>query len=99
MLGHGPVGEVDLAGAGVEKLDEAIRRIGRSAGAELVDLYRVDVSHFLGGCFGALAAFVEFVHEALPTRSPLKAAGPEVTLKVALAFAPGAMVSVKVFEL
>ena len=28
--------------------------------------------------------------EALPTRSPLKAAGPEVTLKVALTLAPGA---------
>src|ERR1043166_8379250 len=34
------------------------------------------------------------VHEAFPTRSPLKAAGPEVTLKVALAVAPGATESV-----
>src|SRR5512143_232545 len=34
--------------------------------------------------------FAWFVHEALPTRSPLKAAGPEVTLKVALTVAPGA---------
>src|ERR1700693_3529096 len=33
---------------------------------------------------------VWFVHWALPTRSPLKAAGPEVTLKVALTLAPGA---------
>src|ERR1700688_1317174 len=33
---------------------------------------------------------VWFVHWALPTRSPLKAAGPEVTLKVALTRAPGA---------
>ncbi len=31
-----------------------------------------------------------FVQEALPTRSPLKAAFPEVTLKVALTPAPGA---------
>src|SRR5216683_91764 len=31
-----------------------------------------------------------FVHEALPIRSPLKAAGPEVTLNVALTLAPGA---------
>src|SRR5881398_3516428 len=31
-----------------------------------------------------------FVHEALPIRSPLKAAGPAVTLKVALTLAPGA---------
>ncbi len=31
-----------------------------------------------------LAPFVGFVHEALPIRSPLKGAGPEVTLKVAL---------------
>src|ERR1017187_2020319 len=34
--------------------------------------------------------FAGFVHEALPTRSPLNAAGPEVTLKVALTLAPGA---------
>src|SRR5580693_5187892 len=33
---------------------------------------------------------VWFVHEALPARSPLNAAGPEVTLKVALTLAPGA---------
>src|ERR1044071_3433683 len=37
-----------------------------------------------------LPPFVGFVHEALPTRSPLKATGPEVTLKVALTLAPGA---------
>ena len=41
---------------------------------------------------------VEFVHEALPTRSPLKAAGPEVTLKVALTVAPGATGSANVFD-
>src|ERR1035441_5162084 len=38
------------------------------------------------------------VHEALPTRSPLKAAGPEVTLKVALTVAPGATGSANVFD-
>src|ERR1019366_74121 len=37
------------------------------------------------------------VQEALATRSPLKAAGPEVTLKVALTVAPGATGSAKVF--
>src|ERR1051326_3471030 len=31
-----------------------------------------------------------FVQETLPARSPLKAAGPAVTLKVALTLAPGA---------
>src|SRR5215472_11781440 len=31
-----------------------------------------------------------FVHAALPTRSPLKGTGPEVTLKVALTLATGA---------
>src|SRR3954469_5092023 len=36
------------------------------------------------------APFAGFVHEALPTRSPLKAADPEVTLKVALTLASGA---------
>src|SRR5579862_3177352 len=39
-----------------------------------------------------------FVHEALVTMSPLKAAGPEVTLKVALTVAPGATGSANVFD-
>src|ERR1035441_728594 len=38
------------------------------------------------------------VHETLATKSPLKAAGPEVTLKVALTLAPGATGSAKVFD-
>src|SRR5215813_507244 len=37
-----------------------------------------------------LTPFAGFVHEALPIRSPLNAAGPEVTLKVALTLVPGA---------
>src|SRR5450759_159713 len=37
-----------------------------------------------------LAPLVWFVHCAWPARSPLKAAGPEVTLNVALTLAPGA---------
>src|SRR5580658_9925945 len=37
-------------------------------------------------CFRPLVG----VHEALPTKSPLKAVGPEVTLKVALTLAPAA---------
>src|ERR1019366_4427128 len=44
-------------------------------------------------CFLPLAGFVQ---EALPMRSPLKAAGPEVTLKVAVALAPGAIGSANV---
>ena len=39
-----------------------------------------------------------FVHRALPTRSPLNAAGPEVTLKVALTLAPGATGSANDFD-
>src|SRR6476620_4193617 len=39
------------------------------------------------------------VHEALPTMSPLNDAEPEVTLKVALTLAPGAIGSANVFEL
>src|SRR3954465_4461219 len=35
---------------------------------------------------------------ALPTRSPLKAAAPEVTLKVALTVAPGATASLNVTD-
>ena len=46
-------------------------------------------------CFPPL---VELVHEAFPTRSPLNAAGPEVTLKVALTLAPGAIGSANVFD-
>src|SRR5215472_17705443 len=44
-------------------------------------------SAVVSDCFAPVAWFV---HWALPTRSPLKAAGPEVTLKVALTVAPGA---------
>src|SRR3954447_14350170 len=39
-----------------------------------------------------------FVDDALATRSPLKAAGPEVTRKVALTLAPGATGSSNVFD-
>src|ERR1039458_7890718 len=39
------------------------------------------------------------VHAALATRSPLKGAGPEVTLKLALTLAPGATGSAKVFTI
>src|SRR5438876_451914 len=42
---------------------------------------------------------LEYVHETLPTRSPLKAAGADVTLKVALTLAPGATGSVSVFDI
>src|SRR5664279_2308149 len=45
----------------------------------------------------AVDSFPPLVHTALPTRSPLKAAGPEVTLKVVLTLAPGATGSAKVF--
>src|SRR3954452_17790501 len=43
-------------------------------------------SAVVSDCFAPL---VWFVHWALPTRSPLKAADPDVTLKVALTLAPG----------
>src|ERR1700678_3663710 len=50
-------------------------------------------------CFPpAVLPEVGFVHEALPTRSPLKAAGPEVILKVALTLAPGATGSANVAD-
>src|SRR5580704_10747279 len=41
---------------------------------------------------------VGFRQEALATRSPLKATGPALTLKVALTLAPGATGSANVFE-
>ena len=50
-------------------------------------------SAVVSDCFAPL---VWFVHWALPARSPLKAAGPEVTLKVALTLAPGATGSANV---
>src|SRR5581483_3497289 len=45
-----------------------------------------------------LAPLVWFAHWALATRSPLKAAEPEVTLKVALTLAPGATGSANVAD-
>src|ERR1700679_2057223 len=53
--------------------------------------------------FSAIAAssffppIAGFVHEALPIKSPLKEAVPEVTLKIALTLEPGATVSANVF--
>src|ERR1017187_9751784 len=49
--------------------------------------------------FSAVVAssfFAPLAHDALPTRSPLKAAGAEVTLNVALTLAPGATGSANV---
>src|SRR5262245_30004208 len=46
-------------------------------------------------CVAPVAAFF---HETLPTRSPLKAAGPDVTLNVALTSSPGATGSAIVIE-
>ena len=40
-----------------------------------------------------------FIHDALPTRSPFKASGPDVTLNVALTLAPFATGPANVFEL
>ena len=66
--------------------------------AELVDLDRADVPHLLGRRLGLRRAARRVLHEALPTRSPLNAAGPEVTLKVALTLAPGATGPLNVFD-
>src|SRR5579859_5832720 len=52
-------------------------------------------SVIISNCFLPLAGFV---HETFPTRSPSKAAAPEVTLKVALTLAPGATGSANDFE-
>src|ERR1700747_521118 len=46
----------------------------------------------------SVCALPSVVHRALATRSPLKAAGPEVTLKVALTLAPGAIGPANVFD-
>src|SRR5450759_3539727 len=43
-------------------------------------------SAIVSNCLGTTPAFL---HQALPTRSPFKGAGPEVTVNVALTVAPG----------
>src|SRR4030042_2249348 len=42
--------------------------------------------------------FPGIVQEALPTRSPLNASGPDVTKNVAFTISPGAIVLVNIFE-
>ncbi len=51
VLGQGPVGDVDVAVAGVVELDERVGRVGGGTGAdaELVDLDRAHVPHLFGG--------------------------------------------------
>src|SRR4051812_26960843 len=53
----------------------------------LIDLMLRTFSVAVTLCRGPFAGFV---HEALAIRSPLKAAGPDVTVKVVLTLAPGA---------
>src|SRR3954467_15659671 len=48
--------------------------------------------------FSAIDADCPSPHVALPIRSPLKLAGPEVTLNVALTLSPGATVPGNVFD-
>src|SRR5438132_12078932 len=68
---------------------------------ESVELVELELTRnsliLIGPAFRTFSAVVSdcflplgFVQETLPTTSPLKAAGPEVTLKVALTLAPGA---------
>ena len=99
VLGQRPVGEVDVACAGVVELDERVGRVGGRAGMRnsliLTGLTFRTFSAVVSDCFWPVDWFVQ---EALPIRSPLKAAGPEVTLKVALTLAPGATGSANVFD-
>src|SRR5690242_10964483 len=77
-------------------MNESVALVG---GPELMrnSLIRTD------GTFRTFSAAVSdsvlplLVHRAVATRSPLNAAGPEVTLNIALTIAPGATGSVKVF--
>src|ERR1017187_2639599 len=72
-------------------MNESVELVGEPAlmrnSLILIGLTFRTFSAVVSECFPPL---VGFVHWALPTRSPLKAAGPEVTLKVALTLAPGA---------
>src|SRR5512143_4321982 len=61
----------------------------------LIELTFRTFSTVVSDCFSPV---VRFVHEARPTRLPLKAAGPEVTLKFALTLAPGATASANVAD-
>src|SRR5664279_1474946 len=72
-------------------MNESVELVGEPARMRnsliLIGLTFRTFSAVVSECFPPV---VWFVHWALPTRSPLKAAGPEVTLKVALTLAPGA---------
>src|SRR5450759_668150 len=75
-------------------MNESVELVGEPAlmrnSLILIGLTFRTFSAVVSECFPPV---VWFVHWALPTRSPLKAAGPAVTLKVALTLAPGATVS------
>src|ERR1035437_3158086 len=80
-------------------MNEAVGLVGEPALTRnsliLIGLTFRTFSTVVSECFPPL---VWFVHWALPTRSPLKAAGLEVTLKVALTLAPGATGSANVAD-
>ena len=79
-------------------MNEFVGLAGTGADANSLILTGLTFRTFSAVVSDCFAPLVGFVHEALPTRSPLKAAGPEVTLKVALTLAPGATGSAKVFD-
>src|ERR1019366_2555939 len=72
-------------------MNESVELVGEPAlmrnSLILIGLTFRTFSAVVSECFPPV---VWFVHWALRTRSPLKASGPEVTLKVALTLAPGA---------
>src|SRR5262249_10518659 len=80
-----------LAPALYSSMNEFVELVGESALTRnsliLIGLTFRAFSAVVSDC---VLPFIAFVHETLPTRSPLKAASPEVTLKVALTLAPGA---------
>src|SRR5438067_9627551 len=80
-------------------MNESVELVGEPAlmrnSLILIGLTFRAFSAVVSDCFAPLAWFL---HWASPTRSPLKAAGPEVTLKVALTLAPGTTGSANVAD-
>src|ERR1700687_5755090 len=79
-------------------MKESVELVGLEAIRNSLILMGLTFRTFSAVVSDCVLPVVLFVHEALPIRSPLKAAGPEVTLKVALTLAPGATGPVNVFD-
>ena len=97
MFIKGPVGNINITVACIIKLNKRIRSVIRSVtNTKFIDLTGLTLRTF--SVIVSVLVLLFAVQVSLPIRSPLNAAGPDVTLKVAVTLPPGTITSSNFFE-